>query len=171
MQSCRGLMWRGTASALCPSVCGHAVYAYERFRPSIHNFFTTCFGTFWSCHVSPCLIEFSGVLLSCFTLSRSIVFTEPSAIKPEHLAIQGDSLFNTMVQKKYNKKTKKKKKKKRKKRKKVHNSLLAPDFCTAMHAFFPFFSAFNTLLWAQKIYFFFFKRLILATKQKLTILS
>ena len=117
MQSCRGLMWRGTASALCPSVCGHAVYAYERFRPPIHNFFTTCFGTFWSCHVSPCLIEFSGVLLSCFTLSRSIVFTEPSAIKPEHLAIQGDPLFNTMVQKKDNNKKKKTTKKKKEKKK------------------------------------------------------
>ena len=49
----------------------------------------TCCSQRWSrcngtgCHVSPWLSEFSGVVLNCFTLSNSTIFTDGSLINPE----------------------------------------------------------------------------------------
>ena len=47
--------------------------------------FTTCVLTHGHCHVWPWLIEFSGVVLSFFTLSGLPIFTEVSPMKPEDL--------------------------------------------------------------------------------------
>ena len=35
------------------------------------------------CHVQPWLIELSGIVLSCFTLSHKTIFKEASSIRPE----------------------------------------------------------------------------------------
>ena len=43
-------------------------------------FFTSRFSMHERCHVCPWLTEFSGTVLSCFTLSRQTIFTEISPI-------------------------------------------------------------------------------------------
>ena len=48
-----------------------------------HSFFTCRDLVHGRCHVWPWLIQFSGVKMSCFTLSRSTTFTEISPIQQE----------------------------------------------------------------------------------------
>ena len=40
------------------------------------------------CHVQPWLIELSGTVLSCFTLSHKTIFKEASSIRPEDAPVR-----------------------------------------------------------------------------------
>ena len=56
----------------------YALHSYKELGIACHYFSTLRVSMHGQCHINfgPCLIEFSGVVLSCFTLSRSAVFTE-----------------------------------------------------------------------------------------------
>ena len=47
------------------------------------------------------LSKFSGVVLSCFTLSRSIIFADVSLIQTGNSIVQGNSLFSIKGQETY----------------------------------------------------------------------
>ena len=70
-------------------------YFANRLR-AIHNFFTCRISTHGRCHDLPRLNEFSGVVLSCFTLSRQTGWTEVLLSWTGRLAqttVRGSCLF------------------------------------------------------------------------------
>ena len=85
------------------AVKGNSIVTHE-VTPGIHNFSKCRVSTRSLCHVWPLLVEFSGVTLNCFTLSRSTVFMALSLKQKGRLvqlSVAGSYLFNATGQKTY----------------------------------------------------------------------
>ena len=67
------------------SLCAghHRNIKLSLFLETVHNIFTCRVSMHGRCHVWPRLIEFSGVVLTCFMLSGLDIFTEVSPLNLE----------------------------------------------------------------------------------------
>lgn len=85
------------------AVEGDSIVTHE-VTPGIHNFSKCRASTRRLCHVWPLMVEFSGVTLSCFTLSRSTVFMALSLKQKGRLvqlSVPGSYLFSVTGQQTY----------------------------------------------------------------------